>query len=525
MSRACKIVSFLLFFLLFSSCKGGDERPPEAIDVSKERGYRYPLRYEVDTLDPAYTQNNSSQRVISQIFDGLVRFDKDLNILPALAESWIISEDGKRYTFFIRKGVRFHNGREVKAEDFVYSIKRVLKIKAPVAKGDFFGKGLFRMEGLRAIDDYTLEIRLKEPYAPTLKHLALVDARVVPREYVEEEDFGKHPIGTGPFRFVRWEGNEVVLDANPDYFGGKSSLERLIFRGYPGPDDKGIFKDFLKGRLENSIIPWEEDVNKLKEKGFSVIKRPITKVHIYSFNTRLWPLSDKRVRQAIAYAIDRERVVKEAVRGRFVRAEGITPPGILGYNPSVRGYTYDPERAKELLTQAGFPEGKGLPILEFWTASQSVAARTELMIVKENLSNIGIRIKIRYAPWPDFEKRFVSRKAPIYRHAFHLEFPDPEAIYGVLIDSKGVYNYTFYKNPIVDSLLEKGRREMDVLKRVKVYREVEKIVLEDAPLIPILFYTFEQALQPRVRGFEASALGEIYIPMNKIWFEGSRTEK
>ena len=142
MSRACKIVSFLLFFLILSSCEGGDDTSPEAIDISKESDYRYPLRYNIDTLDPAHTQSNSSQRVISQIFDGLVRFDKDLNILPALAESWIISEDGRKYTFFIRKGVRFHNGREVKAEDFVYSIKRVLEIKAPSAKGDSFGKGL-----------------------------------------------------------------------------------------------------------------------------------------------------------------------------------------------------------------------------------------------------------------------------------------------------------------------------------------------------------------------------------------------
>ena len=493
--------------------------------------YRYPLRYEVDTLDPARTQGIASKIVINQIFDGLVRFDKEMNILPAIARSWRISDNGRLYTFYLRKGVRFHNGREVTAKDVVYSIERLARTAiSPASKerirllsivgGDAYLSGRSgHISGLRAINDYTVEIRLESPFAPTLSILGIVDTSIVPEEEVERGGFGRHPVGTGPFRFVGWRGREIMLERNPDYYLGSPSIDTLVFRAYPGPDDSGILGDLLKGRLENAVIPLNIGIKSLRERGFKIIKRPGTKIHFYAFNTRLIPFNNKKVRQAIAYAIDRERIVKEAVNGRFILARGITPPGILGYNPSINGYDYNPDKARQLLNEAGYADGRGLPEIEFWTASSSPAAKKELEIVRENLSSIGIRMKVRYAPWHEFEKRFSKGRLPIFRLAFQLDFPDPEALYGYLFDSRGVNNYTFYKNPVVDRLLAEGRKEMDVIKRAEIYREVERIVLDDLPAIPLLFYTYEQALQPYVRGFEPNPLGEIYINMERVWME------
>ncbi len=525
MSKAVRVFLLLFYIILPTSVLFASQ------SLSFPGVYRYPLRYEVDTLDPAHTQSIASKVVINQIFDGLVRFDKEMNILPAIARSWRISDSGRVYTFYIRKGVRFHNGREVKAEDVVYSIERLAKtaispgskerirLLSIVGGSEFLNGRAGHISGLRAIDDYTVEIRLESPFAPTLSILGIIDTSIVPEEEVEKGGFGRHPVGTGPFRFLSWRGREIRLEKNPDYYLGSPSVDTLVFRAYPGPDDSGILRDLLKGRLESAVVPLNIGVESLRERGFKIVKRPVTKIHFYAFNTRTFPFNNKKVRQAIAYAIDRERIVKEAVNGRFILARGITPPGILGYNPSIKGYDYNPDKARQLLEEAGYTDERGMPEIEFWTASSSPAAKEELEIIRENLSSIGIKMRVRYAPWPEFEKRFLSGGMPIFRIATTLDFPDPEALYGYLFDSRGVHNYTFYKNPVVDRLLENGRREMDVIKRAEIYREVERVVLDDLPAIPVLFYTYEQALQPYVRGFEPNPLGEIYINMDRVWME------
>ncbi|MFQ5901964.1 MAG: ABC transporter substrate-binding protein [Thermodesulfobacteriota bacterium] len=512
-------ISLVLSLFILSACPSRPEVREAKKEPLQERVHHYPLRDEVDTLDPAHTQRNSSQIVLNQLFDGLVRFDKHLNILPGLAESWIISEEGRVYTFFIRKGVRFHNGREVRAEDAAYSIRRAMGDGLlPVSEAVLEG-GPFQVEEVRPEGDHTLVIRLKEPYAPTLNVFAMINARIVPREEVEKGSFDRHPVGTGPFRFVSWEGKEIVLEANPEYFEGRPFLDRLVYRLFPGPDDRGIFRAFMAGEVENFTIPLTEDLDTLSSKGFTIVKRPMAKLHIYGFNNTIKPFNINGVREAIYHVIDRERIVREAVDGRVPFANGLIPPGIAGYTPKFKGHRYDPEEARGLLKEAGYPGGEGLPPIDLWTASRSAAANRELDIVRENLSDIGIKVNIRYAPWPRLEEMMKKGELPMFRSTVNLEFPDPEAVLGLLFDSKGVYNYTFYENPEVDRLLEEGRGDMDMLKRIETYRKIEKIVLDDAPLIPVLFYAYEQALQPYVKGFEASALGEIYIQMKKVRFE------
>lgn len=527
MSRFLSLIFLLFLSFLSVLCLYNDTKSQDTRNTNPQKIYRYPLRDTVKSLDPTFMQDIYSHTIIPQIFDGLVQYDNNLNIIPSIAESWKISEDGLIYTFYLRKGVRFHNGREVKAQDFVYSFKRLLSVEESLipmtivdrilGAREFTQAKTDNIEGLKTIDNYTFEIRLKERYSPLLYLFATTFAKIVPREEVEKGDFGRHPIGTGPFKFVEWKGNEIILEANQDYFEGRPFLDRLIYKVFPGPDDDGIYKAFLNGELENFMVTVAERKDMLSK--YQIIKVPTFNLHIYGFNNNLKPLDNKKIRQAIAYAIDRDRIVKELGISWIFSANGIIPPGMQGYTPDSKNYVYNPEKARALLKETGYPDGKGLPVIEFWTSSKTKAAKKEREIIEDNLNDIGIRIKKRYALWPDMEKMMKQDKLAIFRFAYFVVAPDPESLFAILFDSSGTYNHFSYKNKEVDRLIDDARYEMDILKRVEMYRKVEQMVLEDAPMVVSLFYAYEQIFQPYVKGIEITPLGEYYIPMKKVWFE------
>ena len=427
--------------------------------------------------------------------------------------------------------MRFHNGREVTAEDFVYSFTRILDPKTASPGADLFEKVVgaqeFRegktgsVKGFKAVDPYTLRIELTEPFAPFLTLLAMYNPKVVPREEVERwgEDFGKHPVGTGPFRFAGWQKDRIILEANRDYFGGRPYLDRVVYRIFPGARYDEMYEEFLKGGLEESPIPSKRRQEVLAS-NFKVVRRPLLNLLYYGFNIATPPFDSRKVRQALNMAIDKERIVREAMRGKDVKAERILPPGMPGYNPGREPYPYDPERAKRLLAEAGYPEGKGLPTIELWSASKAEATVRELEIVRENLTQIGVKCVIRYEEdWPTYERLLLERKIPFYRYAWYADFPDPENFLAILFHSRARYNFSSYSNPEVDRLLERARKELAPLKRVEMYRKAEEIILEEAPVIPILHRTFEMVYQPYVKGIEVSPLGAPYIPMNKVWLD------
>lgn len=527
-----KVVVPLLLILLLTGCEEKTPRnPPKEVSPRYGGTYRATLAFKPRTLDPAKATDIYSVTIIQQIFDGLICFDKELNLVPAIARSWRATRDGKVYTFFLRKGVRFHNGREVTAEDFVYSFKRIID---PATNSDIrdiflkisgaveFSEGKTRdVKGLKALDRYTLQIELVEPFAPFLKILAMTRTKVVPREEVERwgSDFGKHPVGTGPFRLSRWEEDRIVLEANRDYFNGRPYLDRVIYRIFPGARYDEMYREFLKGNLEETPIPSDRRKEALKG-GFRIVRRPLLSLLYYGLNVKTPPFTNKKVRQALNLAINKERILKEALKGKDVKASRILPPGMPGYNPGREVYPYDPERARRLLEEAGYPDGRGLPVLEIWSASKAEATRKELEIIKSNLSDIGIQVRIRYEEdWPTYERLLLNRKLPFYRYAWYADFPDPDNFLTILFHSLARYNFSSYTNPEVDRLLERAKREIVPLKRIGMYRKAEELILDNAPLIPILHRTFEMVYQPYVKGIEASPLGAPYIPMNKVWLD------
>jgi ABC-type transport system substrate-binding protein len=369
-------------------------------------------------------------------------------------------------------------------------------------------------------------VTLTEAPVPFVSILAVGQAKIVPRELAEgqAEAFGTQPVGTGPFRFVRWErGKEIVLAANPEYFDGPPKLARLVFRIFPGERLDGVFAEFQAGNLEDTPIPLKGYRQIIANQAYQYIRRPIFSLRHYGINTRQKPLDDRRVRQALVYAIDRESVISEVWLGRFAPARGILPPGTLGFNPKLKGYPYDPARARELLTQAGYPGGRGLPPIVIWSSVRSEEILREHERIRAELEAVGVNADFQYnADWPSFSKAMSERKLPVFLRGWFADVPDPENFLAKLFYSASPWNYMGYSNPAVDSLIDRARAESDTARRVELYRRAEEMVLEDAPVIPVWHQTYERLFQPYVKGVEVSGLGDSYIPFRKVWLERPR---
>ncbi len=495
--------------------------------------YRRPLESMPRTLDPALARDFYSATVIQQIFDGLVQFDQNLNVVPAIARSWKISHDGLTYTFFLREGVKFHNGREVTAEDFVYSFTRIAdpKNKSPGAHllekvsgfNEFQDGKRDSVKGFKSIDKLTFEIRLSEPFYPFISVLGTFYLKAVPKEKIEKPDsaFSTNPIGSGPFKFLSMkEKEEIILESNPDYFEGKPYVNKIVFKIFHGAPAERILKEFKEGRLEESFIPPEEIENVVREKRYLFLQKPTLSLRFYGLNSLSKPLDNKILRKAINFAIDKKFIVSQIHKNQFRLANGILPPGMPGYDPRENPYPFNETQAAKLLSEAGYRKGQTLPILEIWSNTKSEAALKELNEIQSQLKKVGIPASLHFETnWPNFESMLRANKAPIFILAWYADFPDPDSLLYSLFHSKSKNNFVAYGRPEVDRLIDKARAERDYLKRVEAYRKIEATVLEDAPILPMINRLFQMVYQPYVHGIEVNALGGHYIPMKKIWLK------
>jgi peptide/nickel transport system substrate-binding protein/oligopeptide transport system substrate-binding protein len=494
--------------------------------------YRRMLAHNPTTLDPAVATDIYSGAVIRQLFDGLVQFNAHLKPIPALAEYWEASRDGRTWTFTLRQGATFHHGREVTADDFVYSLRRILNAKRPGPLTDLLshlqGASAFLegkapgVEGLKATDRYTLRLVLREPLASSILLFSLGDAVAVPQEVVEAigERFGHAPVGTGPFKFVHWEPDrEIALAANTQYYRGRPFLDGLIYK--LGSKFEEEFAEFLNGNLEESIVPSDRTEALLtdpKYQTYQLLRKPTLSLLYIGFNTQAKPFDDVRVRQAFNYAVDRKAIVQTITKMGSVTASGILPPGMAGHNPDLEGYHHDLDKAKRLLAEAGYPDGRGFPAVSLWSVSKAESAKAELAAYQKYLVDLGIPVDIRLAPdWSAYRQMLEQGELPMFRLAWYADIPDPHNFLWPLLHSTSPTNRTFYRNPKVDQLLSAASKELNDVQRVLMYREVERIVMEDAPWIAQHYHVLERIYQPYVRGVEISLRGDRAIPMKKIW--------
>jgi len=495
--------------------------------------YRRPLENALGTLDPARIDDIYARTIGQQIFDGLAQYDESLGVRPAIAESWKSSRDGRTWTFYLRKGVKFHHGREVTAGDFVYSFSRLLDPKLKSAAGQFFiriegarefseGKAA-TVRGLKALDRYTLQIRLTDASSPFVSLLAIGYAKVVPREAIESpsNNFDLRPVGTGPFSAVRIEPKkEVILEANPEYFGGRPYLDRIEYKIFPGAVNEEMFLRFEKGEMEDSPVPASVRPLLLKENRYQFIRRPIMGIRFLALNTRQKPLDNPKVRQAINYAVDRARVAKEIYHDKYSPAGGILPPGTYSYDPKLAAYPHDLDKARRLLAEAGYPNGHGLPALTIWSSVKFEEATKELESIVGYLAAVGIRAEVKYnTDWPSFKRDVYAGKLPIFRYSWYGLTPDPENFLYRLFHSQSVDNFTRLHSPQVDSLLLRASAEPNQIRRVTNFREAEREILNEAPILLLGYYSYERVFQPYVQGIKVSPFGDPYIPMKDIWLD------
>ena len=493
--------------------------------------YRRPLNNNPTTLDPAAISDTYGFTVAQQIFDGLVQYDAALKIIPALASTWKASRNGLVWTFWLRKGVKFHNGRELVADDVVYSFTRILnptlnskgaEVFAKVKGAREFVQGQAKtVSGFQILDSHTLQVDLLEATGPFVASLAIGYAKIVPREVVQAlgAEFGNRPVGTGPFKFTGWKKDDMIqLVANPDYFAGRPFLDRLEYHIFAGQDTDLMYASFKQQKLEDSPVPTPQLQEAQENKRTQFVSRPILGIRFFGFDTTKDLVSNRMLRQAFNFAIDRNALMREVYKGRYKPGHSLLPPGTYGYDPDFQPYPFDPKRARALLAKAGFPEGEGLPVFQMWSNPRSEIVEREHEFIRRQLAEVGIRVEFQYNKnWPEFRAQTEAGKFPIFRWGWVADIPEPDHFLYSLFHSKGRTNFTRYQNPRVDRMLDQARLEQDNLKRLSLYRDAERTIMEDAPVLPLSYYGYERIFQPYVRSIEVNALGDPYIPIRKIW--------
>lgn len=486
---------------------------------AKPQALRLGLQDNPSTLDPALASNVPAIGVSHWLYNGLVTFDGSARIVPELAERYTVSQDGKRYTFTLRKGVRFHDGRPLTSQDVRYSLARLLRPETKSPGASFYraivgapealdGKTQ-EVAGLKTPDARTVVIALSEPQPTFLQVLGLNYAAIVPAGAGEVEGFAKHPIGTGPFRLKEYvSGQRLVFERNPHYF--KPGLPKLAaIEVQLGLNEQVEALRFERGDLDAigllRAIGAADYARLASNPAWRArfLTKPDHATYYVGMNNRLKPFDDPRVRRAVAMAIDKRRLVR-LVNGRGVPARGFLPPTLPGANPQVQGHPYDPERARALLAEAGYPQGFATT---YW-CSNSQTAMKMAQSIQYDLSRIGIKATLRPLAFPVFLSA-VGREGnvPIFTGNWSQDFPDPANFLGTIFSSRAIrpvnsLDTTFFSDLAVDRLLDTAARTMHEPERFGLYRQVEDRVLDLAPVTP-LFHPKRYALaQPGVKGLE-----------------------
>jgi len=520
-----------LLAVLAVGLSGGCRREAAVSRPPADGVYRLPLSDNPVSLDPARFTDVNSEGVARRIFNTLVKLGPDLQPVPDLAERVEVSADGRTYTFRLRRGVRFHNGREMTARDVRYSFERLLRpetmshrawVLAPVAGADRLRQGkASSLGGLETPDPYTVRLRLARPFGPFLSQLAMANAAIVPREEVEREGlpFGRRPVGTGPFRFVRWSDNHVVeLEANPDYFLGPPKLSGLRFRIIKEP--LVAYEEYRAGQLEHCAVP-EGYLETVRRGPLAGELHSVATLSTYylGFMMDRSPCGDNlHLRRALNYAVDRAFLCQKVLGGSHVPARGVLPPGLPGYNPDLEGYSYDPERARRELREAGYGPERPVPELTLFFPSSPPGPQVA-QAVQSDFRRIGVRLRLRSL---DLGALFeaVDRSEPdLFRLSWIADFPDPDnflfIFHSRMHGSAG--NRARYSNPEVDALLDRARAEPDRGRRLALLQEVEERVVHDAPWVFLSHKQTQLLVKPYVRGLRLGPM-DVGTSVNQVDF-------
>lgn len=529
--RSLEKVSFILLLLILNSCSNTKDDPRTVFRINMDVG--------VTSLDPAFARNQMNVWCVNQLFNGLTQLDSNLNVVPSIAKNWTHSADGKEYRFELRNDVYFHDhelfkngkGRKVIASDVIYSFRRIIDPKVASSGAWIFNDKISGPEAFEALNDSTVLIHLSKPFPAFPALLSIQYCSIVPKEITEHygKDFRSHPVGTGPFQFKYWKESEVMVFLKNEHYFEKEKGQQLPYLDAIKisfiSDKQTAFLAFLKkdldffsgidGSYRNDVLTKQGELKEKYKNRFRLVKSPYLNTEYLGMLgdpalpiVKNSPLKDKRIRQAINYAIDRKKMIQYLQNNIGIPGHaGFLPKGMPGYDEQkIKGYSYDVNKAKKLLAEAGFPDGKNMPEITLNTTS---TYRDLIEFVQSELQNIGIKAKVEIHQGSSLRELIAKNNVNFFRGSWIADYPDAENYLAVFYSKNFVPNgpnYTHFYNKKFDALFEQSFYETDDSLRYKLYQEMENIVLDEAPMV-ILYYDESVRLLPNnITGIPKNAL-------------------
>ncbi|MDQ7783146.1 MAG: peptide-binding protein [Desulfomonilaceae bacterium] len=474
---------------------------------------------DASVLLPVLANDASSFDITGLIFNGLVKYDKDIQLVGDLAEKWEIADDKLTIRFFLRKDVKWQDGQPFTTKDVEYTYKTYVNPKTPTA----YATDFLKVKEFRVLDPYTFEVTYTEPYAPALTSWGqgMLPSHLLEGTEITESPLKRAPVGTGPYRFREWKTQEkIVVDSNHDYFEGRPYINRVLTRVIPDPAT--MFLELKAGRLDQmglSPLQYTRQTNtKWFNENFRKYKYLAFGYTYLGYNLLDWKFKDKKVRQALTTAIDRDGIVKGVLLGLGEVAYTPYKPDTYWYNPNVKKWPYDPEKAKQMLAEAGWTDTDGDGILDkdgkpfkftIITNQGNQLRERAATIIQRDLRRVGIRVKIRPIEWAAFLKNFIDRRnfeACLLGWGIGID-PSQIDIWNSKKTGERELNFITYVNPEVDTLLDQGAATYDREKRKEYYDRFQEIIAEDQPYT-FLFVSYSlPIISARFHGIKPAPLG------------------
>ncbi len=514
--------ALLLLMLTFSGACTQPKEPKNPSTLT-EASIGEPKR-----LIPMLASDSASQDITGLLFNGLVKYDKNIRLVGDLAESFEMTPDCRLATFHLRKEVKWHDGQAFTADDVLFTYQKIIdpQIVTP------YSSAFETVEKVEKVDPHTLRVAYGEPFAPGLESWTM---GILPKHLLEGKDlntdpFSRNPIGTGPFRFSEWvTGQKVVVTLNADYYEGKPEIEQYLYRLIPDTATQFLELKALNIDLMNlSPVQYEKQTDdRFFQAEFNKFKYPALSYTYVGYNLRDPKFSDKRVRQALTHAINKNAIIQGVLLGLGKPATGPYIPESWAFNPNVKELDYNPEKAKALLAEAGWRLGsdgllkkEGQPFAFTLLTNQGNTERAKAAeIIQRDLRQIGIQVEIRVLEWQTLLHQFIDKKqfeAVVMGWGVGLD-PDIYAIWHSGKTKEGEFNFISYQNSQVDDLLIKGRQTCNPEARKKIYQEVHRLIAEDQPYTFLYYPMALPIVHKRFKGIEPSPIGIQYnLPQWKI---------
>lgn len=490
-----------IFILLIAILACGDREHSSTLN--------YYFTYDPRSLDPALSTDVPTGEVIALLFDNVTRFDVDGELQPGLASSWEVDSSGARYTFHLRSDARFHDGKAVSASDVQSSWLRTLRAGGRIwpllpiqGAREYAAEESDEVEGIEVPDDTTIVVTLREPLNVFPKFLAMPSTAIVPTPV--PAGFDQNPIGSGPWKFVSWSHDDAIMLArNEKYWGEVPESDSLRIRIIPEPLTQAA--EYEAGNLSVVEIPFGETRRWEEQHADELQRRPALRVLYIAINTTRGPLKDVRVRQALNYAIDTKTILETVYGGRGVLSAGAIPPGLPGYDSTRAPYPYNPEKAKELLREAGYADGLKL---ELWRTQREELARVA-QAVQQQLGKVGIEVEIIERDASSARAASAKGEADLFLTDWYADYPDPENFHYPTFHSRNRGtggNRAFYRDPVTDSLIVLARTTTDEDYKAELSRQIDARIFEAAPWIFLWFPIDVWARRPEIQGWRIPAI-------------------